>query len=79
MTANRRKEVFRVARGSKLSGLRGRVASEHNAPVSPGSRPDFVYHEEPRIKRRMKLDPRTEDESNDLDLRDTRGYSEPND
>ena len=79
MKANRRKEIFRAARGSKLSGLRGRVSSEQNAAISPGSRPDLVYGEEPRIKRRVKLDPRIEDELTDPDVRESRGYSEPND
>jgi hypothetical protein len=77
--AIRRKEIFRVARGGKLSGLRGRLAHEPSAPGSSGSRADFVYGDDPRDKHRVKLGARIEDELSDLDARDPRGYSEPND
>ena len=79
MTANRRKEIFKTVRGSKLSGLRGRAAGEPFAPVAAASQKMAGFEDEPQSGRRVRLGPLIEDEITGLEVRDLPRYSEPND
>lgn len=78
MTANRRTEIFKTVRGSKLSALRGRSAGElTTSPVGVTTK-NHAFEDEPPLKRRVRLGPAVEDEVA-LEYRDVSRYSEPND
>jgi hypothetical protein len=78
LRANRRKEIFRAVRGSKLTGQRGRWSAEsgHLAVMGSGK---VAADEEPQFLRRVRLGSVVEDEADAAEPPDTRRYSEPND
>jgi hypothetical protein len=77
LRANRRKEVFRATRGSKLTGQRGRWAGAP-AQVPPESG-KVVVDDGPKSMRRVRLGGMVEDEAGAAGASDPRRYSEPND
>jgi len=77
--ANRRKEIFKTVRGSKLSGLRGRAAGESLTAPAGGTKKIPVYEDEPQSGRRVRLAPPIEDEIAGIEVRSPPRYSEPND
>ena len=78
-TAHRRKEIFRTARGSKLTGLRGRSLGEPAAEPIAGPDRAGGMDDEPLTKRRVRLGPVVEDETDGPAALGVRRYSEPND
>ena len=78
LTVNRRKEIFVAIRGSKLTGLRGRSVGESGVQPARSSRGP-AYDDEPQTMRRVRLGRVIEDETDKLEARDARRYSEPND
>jgi hypothetical protein len=78
MTANRRTEVFKTVRGSKLSALRGRSAGEPATSPLGAARKNSAYEDDPPDRRRLRLGPPVEDEAAP-EYRDANRYSEPND
>ncbi len=78
LRANRRKEIFRTTRGSKLSGQRGRWVGEP-AAHSPTESRKAVVDDEPKPLRRIRLGGVIEDEAGAAEVSDMRRYSEPND
>jgi len=78
LRANRRKDVFRVLRGSKLTAQRGKWPAESANAPGPESR-KAVASDEPQLVRRVRLGGVVEDEAGAAEARDPRRYSEPND
>lgn len=78
LRANRRKEIFRVSRGSKLTGQRGKWAGEP-AQQSPPETRKAVADDGPKPMRRIRLGGVIEDEASTAEASDMRRYSEPND
>jgi hypothetical protein len=79
LRANRRREIFKVARGSKLTGLRGKWAGEPR-PSTPADTKPASGAEDPTSSRlRIRLGSTVEDEFNAAETRKERRYSEPND
>jgi hypothetical protein len=79
MTANRRKEIFKAVRGSKLSGVRGRGGSEPVISHAVAAKKNAAYEDEPLTRRRVRLEPPIEDETTGLEFHHPNRYSEPND
>ena len=75
---NRRKEVFRAVRGSKLTGQRGGWSAGPDIRATAGTKTP-VLDEELLTKRRVRLGSMVEDEADSTELPVTRRYSEPND
>lgn len=78
MTVNRRTEIFKTARGSKLSALRGRSAGEPTTTLVGTTGKVAAYDDDLPPRRRVRLGPPVEDEAA-LEYRDAPRYSEPND
>jgi hypothetical protein len=78
LRANRRKEVFRAIRGSKLTGQRGTWSGESAHPAAAGAR-KIGGDDELASMRRVRLGGVIEDEADSTLAGDTRRYSEPND
>ena len=75
---NRRKEIFRVARGSKLTGQRGTWSADiQSAAVADAGKSSM--DDELRFMRRVRLGRVVEDEVERADALPSRRYSEPND
>jgi hypothetical protein len=74
---NRRKEIFRVVRGSKLTGQRGTRSAEPDNGAIAGAGIS-VLQELPSM-RRARLGALVEDEAGDANLPVRGRYSEPND
>lgn len=79
LTANRRKEIFKTVRGSKLSGLRGRAAGESRTPDAGATKKLAVVEDAPQAGRRVRLGSLIEDEIAGIEARTLPRYSEPND
>jgi hypothetical protein len=75
---NRRKEIFRAVRGSKLTGQRGNWPAAAHTVTSAGKERS-VLADELQIKRRVRLGSVIEDEADRGEPPVTRRYSEPND
>jgi hypothetical protein len=75
---NRRKEIFRVVRGSKLTGQRGNWSGELGQSAVADSE-KMAADDGLHAIRRVRLGRAVEDEGNDAEVRDVRRYSEPND
>jgi hypothetical protein len=78
LRANRRKEIFRAVRGSKLTGQRGRGSADVPHLGTPDTK-RVPADDEPKPMRRVRLGSVIEDESGAPESRDARRYSEPND
>jgi hypothetical protein len=78
LRANRRKEVFRVLRGSKLTAQRGKWSADSTHAPGAESR-KAVADDEPQPLRRVRLGGVVEDETGAVETREPRRYSEPND
>jgi hypothetical protein len=78
LRANRRKEIFRAVRGTKLTGQRGRWSAGAPHQGSLDSRKALADDESPAM-RRVRLGRVVEDESGAAEASDARRYSEPND
>ena len=78
LRANRRKEIFRAVRGSKLTGQRGRWPGDAPHRGTADSK-KVLADDEPQPMRRLRLGSGIEDESGTAETRDARRYSEPND
>ncbi len=78
LRANRRKEIFRAIRGTKLTGQRGRWSGEAPPPGTADSKKARA-DDAPQPMRRLRLGSVIEDESGAAEASDTRRYSEPND
>ena len=79
LMANRRKEIFKTVRGSKLTGLRGRSVGESGTQPAAGPRRGASNDNEPLTLRRVRLGPVIEDETDGPETLDAHRYSEPND
>ena len=78
LRANRRKEIFRAIRGSKLTGQRGKWPGESVYLAATDSGKIITDNEQPPL-RRVKLGAGIEDESDSAPAGESRRYSEPND
>jgi hypothetical protein len=79
LPANRRREIFRVVRGSKLTGLRGKWAGEPGPSTHTDTKPASGVEEPTSSRHRIKLGSAVEDEFSVAEIRRERRYSEPND
>ena len=78
-TANRRKEVFRTTRGSRLSALRGRLVSDAEIrPVAESGSAAHAAGAQP-ARHRVNITRLVEDGGQGSDAVFERRYSEPND
>ena len=74
LRANHRREVFKVARGSRLTGQRGQW------PAAPEAKSTGAADEPAMSRQRIRLGSTIiEDEFNDTVIPKEQGYSEPND
>lgn len=79
LRVNRRKEIFRTVRGSKLTQLRGRSTGESGGQSAGSPRRAIAHDDEPQTTRRVRLGPAIEDETDAPEALGVRRYSEPND
>jgi len=78
LRANRRREIFRAVRGSKLTGQRGKLPGDP-VPLTVSDARKALAEDEARPLRRIRLGGPIEDEAGAAGVSDPRRYSEPND
>jgi hypothetical protein len=78
LRANRRREIFRAVRASKLTGQRGKLPGDP-VPLAVADSRKALAEDEAQPPRRVRLGGPVEDEAGAAGLSDPRRYSEPND
>ena len=79
LRANRHREIFKVARGSKLTGLRGKWTGEPGPSIPTDTKPASGAEVPASSRHRIRLGSTIEDEFDTAEIRKERRYSEPND
>ena len=79
LRANRRREIFKVARGSKLTGMRGKWAGEPASSAAAETKRASGAEAPASSRLRIRLGSTVEDEFDAAEIRKERRYSEPND